>query len=245
MKYFHVFILMGYFSLNFLHGQSPYTFNPDLEPRLTMGSLLLNSGVSILQRDIRPLELDEIMTYDARTINGLDRIATRNWRPKVSQISDLALATSVALPLALGLDNGISNHYNDISLLWLETLSINYLATSLAKILFRRKRPYTYHPNLEIRRDINESEVARRNARLSFFSGHTSTAASMSFMFAQSYNDFYPDKNARYGVWAGAALFPAAVGFMRVHAGKHYPTDVIVGYIVGAAVGILVPRLHK
>ncbi len=244
MKSIYIILILA-LPITPMKAQSPYTFNPDLEPRLTLGTLLLNSGVSIIQRDLKPLEIEEIMTFDASSVNSFDRIATQNWRPKVSDISDVVLATSVVIPLTLGLDNGISENYNDISLLWLQTLSINYLVTSLTKVIFKRKRPYTYHPDTELRRIINTPEKTRRNARLSFYSGHTSTVASMSFMFAQTYNDFYPDKSARYGVWASAALVPAAMGFMRVHAGKHYPTDVIVGYILGAAVGILVPRLHR
>ena len=70
-------------------------------------------------------------------------------------------------------------------------------------------------------------------------------AASMSFMMAQTYADFHPNSNAKPYIWASAAIYPAIVGWMRVKAGKHFPTDVIVGYLAGAAVGMLVPRIHR
>ena len=34
-------------------------------------------------------------------------------------------------------------------------------------------------------------------------------------------------------------------GFFRYKGLKHYPTDIITGFAVGAATGILVPFLHK
>ena len=245
MYKFFISCLISAFSITYLSAQSPFTLNPDLEPRLTLGSLALNGGVVFWERGIEPLSLDSITLHSNLQVNGFDRVATTNWRPHVSKISDAVLYSSVVLPLTLGLDNQISQGYGDISVLWLQTLSLNFLVTNLTKVLVKRKRPYTYHPDLALRKRINASEQVRRNARLSFFSGHTSTTAAMTFFTAQTYNDFYPDSNSRYVVWASSALIPAAVGFMRVHAGKHYPSDVIVGYLVGAAVGILVPRLHR
>ena len=67
----------------------------------------------------------------------------------------------------------------------------------------------------------------------------------MSFLTAKMYHDFYPESDARPYVWASAALIPAITGYLRVRGGKHYLTDVLVGYGVGAAIGILVPQLHK
>ena len=46
-------------------------------------------------------------------------------------------------------------------------------------------------------------------------------------------------------MWTGAAIVPALVGFTRVKAGKHYWTDVLTGYAVGALVGTLTPFLHR
>jgi membrane-associated phospholipid phosphatase len=46
-------------------------------------------------------------------------------------------------------------------------------------------------------------------------------------------------------VWAFAAAVPATVGYYRLKAGKHFLSDNILGYAMGAAAGILVPQLHK
>ena len=59
------------------------------------------------------------------------------------------------------------------------------------------------------------------------------------------FDDLYTTSNARRYLWATAAIVPAIQGYLRVRAGKHFVTDVVVGYLIGAAVGLLVPSLHR
>ena len=40
-------------------------------------------------------------------------------------------------------------------------------------------------------------------------------------------------------------LLPALVAINRVRALKHFPTDTIIGGIIGASFGLLIPALHK
>jgi membrane-associated phospholipid phosphatase len=60
-------------------------------------------------------------------------------------------------------------------------------------------------------------------------------------------SDYHPDMKTEYkiGLWTFAAAVPFATAYLRVSAGKHFPTDVMTGYAVGAAIGWLVPHLHK
>jgi membrane-associated phospholipid phosphatase len=46
-------------------------------------------------------------------------------------------------------------------------------------------------------------------------------------------------------IYTGAAIPPAIVGYYRLEAGKHFKTDVIAAFIIGAACGIGVPELHR
>jgi hypothetical protein len=59
------------------------------------------------------------------------------------------------------------------------------------------------------------------------------------------YSDFNPDSPATPYLWAGAAVLPATVGYLRIEAGQHFLTDVLLGYVLGAATGYFVPELHK
>ena len=54
----------------------------------------------------------------------------------------------------------------------------------------------------------------------------------------------HPDSRLAPVVWSAAALVPTYLAWQRVEAGKHYPSDVVVGTVVGAAVGYLIPTIH-
>lgn len=70
------------------------------------------------------------------------------------------------------------------------------------------------------------------------------TAASTFFM-AKVYSDYFPDSKYKPVVWTLAATIPAVTGYLRVRGGRHYPTDVLAGYALGATIGILVPHWHR
>ncbi|MCK4820600.1 phosphatase PAP2 family protein, partial [bacterium] len=58
--------------------------------------------------------------------------------------------------------------------------------------------------------------------------------------------DYHPELgNKKFWLYAAALIPTAFVGFNRYRALKHFPRDVVVGAAVGAAVGILIPHLHK
>ena len=124
-------------------------------------------------------------------------------------------------------------------LIGLEGAIINLGLTNLTKTLSKRVRPYVYNEQVPL--DVKTA----LNSRYSFFSGHTSMSAYFTFVGAQMYNDLYPNSNKKPLVWTAAAVIPLITGFSRMRAGKHFPTDVIVGYAVGAVLGILVPRIHR
>ena len=65
------------------------------------------------------------------------------------------------------------------------------------------------------------------------------------FFTAKTLSDYTNRSGVQAVAWTGAILLPAATGFFRYQAGNHFPTDVVVGYVVGAAVGIIVPHIHK
>jgi membrane-associated phospholipid phosphatase len=82
------------------------------------------------------------------------------------------------------------------------------------------------------------------DARKSFFSGHSSMTACNTFFAAKIWSDMHPNSKLKPWVWTAAAAVPAYAALQRVQAGKHYPSDVIVGLAVGAAMGYLIPQIH-
>ncbi len=60
-------------------------------------------------------------------------------------------------------------------------------------------------------------------------------------------NDYHPNMKTGYkiAIWSFSAALPIATGYFRVKGGRHFPTDVITGYAIGAFAGWLIPELHK
>jgi membrane-associated phospholipid phosphatase len=103
-----------------------------------------------------------------------------------------------------------------------------------AKHVVGRPRPYVTLP-LEARSDEYQSPTAV-DARLSFPSGH----AGLSSALVTSWSLSYP----RWYVIAPGALWATGVALSRLHLGVHYPSDVIVGAVVGVGVALLVDQLR-
>lgn len=97
------------------------------------------------------------------------------------------------------------------------TLLTSAVLTTTLKFAIDRDRPFVTYP------DIQKLTGA---GSPSFPSGHTSeafaTATSLSFAFPKWY------VIAPSFLWAGAA------GYSRMHLGVHYPTDVLVGALIGS-----------
>lgn len=103
-----------------------------------------------------------------------------------------------------------------------------------------RYRPAVYYENLP----LEERNYGR--LRNSFYSGHTATVAVGTFFTAKVYADYHPDLGGKKYLLYGLALVPpTVVGIYRIKALRHFPTDVVIGGIVGAGVGFLVPELHR
>ena len=110
---------------------------------------------------------------------------------------------------------------------------------SITAGLVNKSRQYVYDENLNLNRRLNASE------QRSFFSGHTAVTATATFFVAKVYQDFNPGSPGIPYVWAGAIVLPATVGALRIEAGQHFLTDVLLGYAIGAGIGYFVPELHK
>jgi len=174
-------------------------------------------------------------------INGIDRWAAGNHSESASKLSDIPFAVSFVAPFALLFDDGINDHTGQFLGLYLETMATTATMYTLTAGLIDRSRPYVYDDS----GDTADSRRRKNNGQRSFYAGHVAASASATFFAAKVYNDFNPDSPGRVWMWAGAAAIPAGVAYLRIEAGQHFLTDVTLGYVLGAATGILVPELHK
>ncbi len=223
-----------------LEGQSPYELNWKKElPVLSGGFTLLGIGGE-LEENLAGYTLHQLESLELPAATPyLDARATGYWSPTAQTWSDHLLHGSMALPIVLLLDADIRSDAGNIGVLLSETVLITQGLTVFSKNLFKRNRPFLFNDEapLAAKQDLN--------ARQSFFSGHTSTTASLTFFTAKVWSDYHPDSRWKSLVWIAAAIVPAATGYLRYRGGKHYASDVLAGYALGATTGILIPHFHK
>lgn len=218
---------------------SPYQLNWKEEAAI-IGTGAITLGVGhYLRSDIVPLTQEEVFSLQQKSLAGIDRIAIEQNSPRAYHASNYFLKASFALPLLFVTEKQARCDFPKIALLYSEAMLLNSGLTLLAKSSVRRPRPFVYNAEASL-----ESKQSL-HARSSFFSGHTSNVAANTFFAAKVFSDYYPDSKWKPVVWGIAATAPAITGYLRVRAGKHYPSDVICGYAAGALAGFFIPHLHK
>ena len=238
-----IVILLSWTAVNLLQAQSINETVYDLQwPRdgytmgasagILLGSYFVDRSIPLITAaDIARLNPDDVWSWDRTAIGRFDQSA--------SSLSDVFRDAVLVAPLALFLGKKSRKEWRQITFLYAETVVLTSGITTMVKGLSQRVRPYAYDA------DIPLDFKLQKNTRKSFYSGHTSHVASLSFLTASIYEDMYPDSPWRYAVWTGAILIPAATAVARVLGGRHFPSDVVIGYGVGAAVGYFIPKLHK
>lgn len=182
----------------------------------------------------------DFAALDPMEINGFDRPATMNWSPAAARMSDVTLLGSGILGLSMMLGDGeIRQEWKSWSVMALEVFFVTHGTTFLTKNITDRLRPFAYNQTVPV------SDKEDKDIFQSFFSGHSSFAAAASFYTAKLYHDCHPDSKWRLAVWGGAGLLSGTTAWLRVRAGKHFPTDVITGVAAGALIGVLVPEIHR
>lgn len=186
------------------------------------------------------------LTCDPQGINALDRTVPGNRSAAANLASHVFVGAAIGLPFALDLIDVLANRqpggmrgYGEDFLVLAEVLTINFALNNVIKFAVRRPRPLAYDPNFDIA-DRTEPEAA-----LSFYSGHSATAFAMATSYSYLFMRRHPGSKLIVPVWLISEAMAVTTAYLRVHAGKHFYTDVIMGAVVGSAIGLLIPFLHR
>ncbi|PKA84080.1 PAP2 superfamily protein [Ulvibacter sp. MAR_2010_11] len=234
-------ILFTYTLINAQSASSPYEWDWTTDGIWTGAGLLGSAGGLLIIQNKDDMTMEEFNNLNIEDINSIDRWAAGNHSETASKLSDMPFAFSFASPLILLFDDEINDNTGQVLLLYVETLATTATMYTFTAGLIDRSRPYVYD-------DSGDTSLGRRmsnNGQRSFYAGHVAASATATFFAAKVYSDFNPDASGKFWVWAGAAAIPASVAYLRIEAGQHFLTDVTLGYVLGAATGILVPELHK
>ncbi|HET8753221.1 MAG TPA: phosphatase PAP2 family protein, partial [Salinimicrobium sp.] len=172
-------------------------------------------------------------------INSIDRWVAGNYSPEADELSYIPFYGSFAMPFVMMLTKNERNHAGQISMLFLETMATTGALYTISAGTVARSRPLVYNENVPL------DERLESGAQRSWFGGHTAATAAATFFTAKVFADFNPDSWAKPYIWAAAIAIPAWVAYLRTISGKHFLTDNLTGYAVGALSGILIPELHK
>lgn len=230
-----LFVLKPTFSQN----SKGYQLNAKREWLMCGTGLLLASASYLASQNQVGLSQDEINKLDAKNIWGFDRTTVDNISASAANRSDMFLYASLATASSVLAFKNTRSDLLKIAVVGAETVFYTVGLTYAAKTLFLRPRPFMYNAN------NNLYDKADSDGRFSFFSGHSSISAAATFFTASTLNIYLPNLKYKAILWTAAAVLPAATALYRVQAGKHFPTDVITGYLVGSALGIGIPYLHS
>ncbi|MCI4442549.1 MAG: phosphatase PAP2 family protein [Lentimicrobium sp.] len=168
--------------------------------------------------------------FDIDLLRDINLNRNKSLDPTFRAITNSALPISIATPIiiySVGLikkDGTVKRKAVFIA----ETVLVSGFISAVLKYSVNKDRPYVTYPDIE---------QAISATGPSFPSGHTSaafaTATSLSIAFPKWY------VIAPSFVWAGA------VGYSRMDLGVHYPSDVLVGAIVGSGSAYLTYKLNK
>lgn len=166
-------------------------------------------------------------------INLLKQINPSNpnsstWKNITSTAEPICVAAPISM-FAISLINKDQNlKKNSIKLA--ESIVITAAITEVVKLGINRDRPFVKYPL-----DVFPNKIEETGKSMP--SGHTAFA----FTTATSIYLAYP----KWYIAVPAFTWASAVGYSRLYLGQHYPTDVIMGAIVGGGSACLTNWLNK
>jgi membrane-associated phospholipid phosphatase len=172
---------------------------------------------------------------------GADEGVRDNFAPRAMHIADAMVGLSLAAPAIYLVGATIDDADGDRLLLYGQSVAINALLAGTVKRLVQRPRPYTYSRDPLARKF---AKAAGDDAYLSFYSGHSALSFGAAVTGAYLVGASGDSATATSVAWGSGLAIAAATATMQVRAGKHFPSDVVIGSAVGIAVGYLVPALH-
>jgi membrane-associated phospholipid phosphatase len=174
---------------------------------------------------------------DPSNVNPLDRPFAGMHSERWGTVAELATA-SVLVLMPAGLLAGEPSPGGLADLLVVAEAAFLTLAIQVpVSYAVGRPRPRVYGDEAPL------SERTDPNAARSFFSGHAGTCLATTIVTTVALRRIGRVRLAGAVLAVGLAG-SALAGVARVGAGGHFPSDVVVGYAVGAGVGIAIPALH-
>ena len=175
-----------------------------------------------------------------------DKPLSGRYSHNADKASDIGSVFAIA-PLAVGgiawyNGNSTGTEFATFSVMLLQAVGIGNGINLAIRSLEIWPRPYMYAESGEGR---EKAEDAKAEACGSFFSGHATAAFTVATFTDQWFRTVYPNSPYKGIMTATAYSLATLESVLRVAAGKHYVTDVVVGALVGTGVSFGILEMHK
>lgn len=185
--------------------------------------LVIAMSVGLVQTKAQSLDLRLL-----EKINGpVNSSADARWRFVTNSMAPIAVAEPVGLFIAGQL--GHNDYLKQQALVGLFSIGASAVLSTGIKVITKRERPYLTYPNLIVGKQ-NPTDY-------SFPSGHITVA----FETATSLSLAIP----KWYVIVPSYTYAAAIGYSRMYLGVHYPSDVLVGAILGTGTAYLTFKANQ
>ena len=194
----------------------------------------------------RKITDEEMAGLNKNTFSGFDRWALEqdpSKRQSYLNTADYSLPVIICLPALLAFDKRISKDWARILLMYYEMHCITFSIYNYSPFgpAFQNKlRPIVYYDQFP------SAQRTVGNNRNSMYSGHAATAIASTFFMVKVYSDYHPEiGRKKYLLYAAATLPGIAMAYLRIAGLEHFPSDGVIGLVIGAACGIMVPEIHR
>jgi membrane-associated phospholipid phosphatase len=172
---------------------------------------------------------------DPASVWSLDRVGIRSHSSAAGTASNVLLIGEGGVAFLAALDGADGPAARGRLAVLADAGAWSAAASSWFKALAHRSRPVLYTSGAA-------AVAGDRDSRESFPSGH----ATVAFAIAASYAALARRDHAPHATRNTVFLFAGAtaVSVLRVAAGRHFPTDILAGAVLGTGVGLVVARWH-
>lgn len=199
-----------------------------------------------------PFEVGKMDHVAIQKINFIDRAMAGQWdmvaKDRGKTIKNVA---TYLIPLSLLFFAGSIKRRLVLFFVFTQGYVLTESLTGIAKGLVDRFRPFAYMSKESIENLDSEAksevieDLANYDIQNSFFSGDASISAFGLVFFAISFGLFYPQSRFTKIIWVLAISGTILACYFRVQSGKHFPTDTLIGALVGSLITFGIIRIHR
>lgn len=184
------------------------------------------------------LDTNTVKALSKDNVPAFDRWAVRS-SDAADAASNIPFYASIPYPIVLMADKALRHDAARVYGLYWEAMAITGLLYTGGDYFIDRYRPEVYDENKPLQ------DRTSGNGKNAFFAGHPALVSTATFFTASIYDQYHPTSKLKWVFYGVATVATGTTIYLRHIAGKHWPSDLLVGTAIGVGSGMLVPILHR